>query len=164
MREYYLIWVKGFKYTGLLSAYDASLPNRNSYENQELLTLYKEFYGKPRSPLAEEILHTKYEDRSGSLGEPVAKYQKPREKSAASGYEEVTKPGDNVRKWKCRVCGYIWEGEEPPAECPLCHMDSSYFDEIKKWKCRVCGYECEGVEPPAECPLCHKDSSYFDEV
>ena len=143
---------------------DASLPNRNSYENQELLTLYKEFYGKPLSPLAEEILHTKYTDRSGSLGEPVAKYQKPREKAAASDYEEVTKPGDKVRKWKCRVCGYVFEGEEPPAECPLCHMDSSHFDEIKKWKCRVCGYECEGVEPPAECPLCHMDSSYFDEV
>ena len=21
-------------------------------------------------------------------------------------------------KWVCKVCGYIYEGEEPPAECP----------------------------------------------
>lgn len=143
---------------------DAALANRNSHENQELLELYREFYGKPLSPLAEQILHTTYENRSGMLGEPVTKYQSPRKQESKEEYVEVTKPGDRVRKWKCRVCGYIWEGNEPPAECPLCHKDSSYFDEIKRWRCRICGYECEGVEPPAECPICHKDSSYFDEI
>ena len=143
---------------------DAALANRNSHENQELLELYREFYGKPLSPLAEQILHTTYEDRSGMLGEPVTKYQSPRKQESKEEYVEVTKPGDRVRKWKCRVCGYIWEGNEPPAECPLCHKDSSYFDEIKRWRCRICGYECEGVEPPAECPICHKDSRYFDEI
>ena len=79
-------------------------------------------------------------------------------------YEEVTTPGSATRKWKCRVCGYIYEGDNPPAECPICHMDSSYFDPVKKWKCRICGYICEDVNPPAECPICHKDSSYFDEI
>lgn len=143
---------------------DAALANRNSHENQELLELYREFYRKPLSPLAEQILHTTYEDRSGMLGEPVTKYQSLRKQESKEEYVEVTKPGDRVRKWKCRVCGYIWEGNEPPAECPLCHKDSSYFDEIKRWRCRICGYECEGVEPPAECPICHKDSSYFDEI
>lgn len=143
---------------------DAALANRNSHENQELLELYREFYGKALSPLAEQILHTTYEDRSGMLGEPVTKYQSPRKQESKEEYVEVTKPGDRVRKWKCRVCGYIWEGNEPPAECPLCHKDSSYFDEIKRWRCRICGYECEGVEPPAECPICQKDSSYFDEI
>lgn len=84
---------------------------------------------------------------------------------AGSDYEEVTTgPGDPVRKWKCRVCGCIYEGENPPAECPVCHKDSSYFDLIRKWKCRVCGYVCEDVTPPAECPVCHKDSSFFDEI
>ena len=24
-------------------------------------------------------------------------------------------------KWVCKVCGYIYEGAEPPAECPVCH-------------------------------------------
>lgn len=143
---------------------DAVLANRNSHENRELLALYREFYGKPLSPLAERILHTTYGDRSGSLGEPAAKYQQVRKQEPKEEYVEVTQPGDRVRKWKCRICGYIWEGNEPPAECPICHKDSSYFDEIKKWRCRICGYECEGVEPPAECPICHKDASYFDEI
>jgi rubrerythrin len=43
----------------------------------------------------------------------------------------VTTPGSATRKWKCRVCGYIYEGDNPPAECPICHKDSSYFDEIE---------------------------------
>lgn len=94
---------------------DAALANRNSHENQELLELYRDFYGKPLSPLAEQILHTTYEDRSGMLGEPVTKYQSPRKQESKEEYVEVTKPGDRVRKWKCRVCGYIWEGNEPPA-------------------------------------------------
>ena len=47
---------------------DKQLPNRKSHENQEVLALYKEFYGKPLSPLAEEMLHTSYFDRSADLG------------------------------------------------------------------------------------------------
>jgi predicted nucleic acid-binding Zn-ribbon protein len=22
--------------------------------------------------------------------------------------------------WRCGVCGYVWDGEEPPDECPKC--------------------------------------------
>ena len=25
-------------------------------------------------------------------------------------------------KWVCKVCGYVYEGEEPPKECPKCHQ------------------------------------------
>ncbi|WP_349681824.1 rubredoxin-like domain-containing protein [Acidaminococcus fermentans] len=35
-----------------------------------------------------------------------------------------------MKRWRCRICGYECEGVEPPAECPICHKDSSYFDEI----------------------------------
>ena len=31
------------------------------------------------------------------------------------------------KKWRCTVCGYISEGELPPAQCPVCHSDSSNF-------------------------------------
>ena len=142
---------------------DAQLSRRNSYENEELQALYRDFYGAPLSEKAEKLLHTDYTDRSSLLGSDAGSYRIPKEQPVQKGYEEVTEPGSKTRKWKCRVCGYVYEGEKPPAECPICHKDSSYFDEIKKWRCRICGYECEGVEPPAECPICHKDSSYFDE-
>ena len=34
-------------------------------------------------------------------------------------------------KWVCKVCGYIYEGSEPPAECPVCHAPASQFEEVK---------------------------------
>ena len=168
---------------------DAQMKLRKSHENPELKHLYEEFYRKPLSPIAEEMLHTSYTDRSGLLGEDAGKYKtlltfdvdgaeakngaaaffgeetgKNARSEGTGDYEEVTTPGSATRKWKCRVCGYIYEGDNPPAECPICHKDSSYFDPVKKWKCRICGYICEDVNPPAECPICHKDSSYFDEI
>lgn len=168
---------------------DAQMKLRKSHENPELKQLYEEFYRKPLSPIAEEMLHTSYTDRSGLLGEDAGKYKtlltfdvdgaeakngaaaffgeetgKNARSERTGDYEEVTTPGSATRKWKCRVCGYIYEGDNPPDECPICHMDSSYFDPVKKWKCRICGYICEDVNPPAECPICHKDSSYFDEI
>lgn len=30
-------------------------------------------------------------------------------------------------KWVCAKCGHISEGTTPPAECPVCHHDISYF-------------------------------------
>ncbi|MDD4171858.1 MAG: FAD-dependent oxidoreductase [Syntrophomonas sp.] len=33
-----------------------------------------------------------------------------------------------VNKWKCRVCGYIHEGPEPPEECPVCGAGKEMFD------------------------------------
>lgn len=30
-------------------------------------------------------------------------------------------------KWVCTVCGYVHEGAEPPAECPVCHVGADKF-------------------------------------
>ena len=34
-------------------------------------------------------------------------------------------------KWVCKVCGYIYEGAEPPAECPVCHAPASQFKKVE---------------------------------
>ncbi|QSQ08610.1 Rubrerythrin-1 [Koleobacter methoxysyntrophicus] len=34
---------------------------------------------------------------------------------------------DKSVEWKCRVCGYIYEGNEPPAECPLCKHPKEFY-------------------------------------
>ncbi len=43
------------------------------------------------------------------------------------------------KKFRCTVCGYVYEGENPPAECPVCHAKADKFVEIKeddeKWAC-----------------------------
>ena len=34
-----------------------------------------------------------------------------------------------MKKWICPVCGYVHEGDTPPAECPVCHVPGSKFVE-----------------------------------
>lgn len=36
------------------------------------------------------------------------------------------------KKFRCLVCGYVYEGENPPAECPVCHAKADKFVEIKE--------------------------------
>lgn len=35
-----------------------------------------------------------------------------------------------MKKWQCRVCGYIHAGNEPPEKCPVCQADASEFYEV----------------------------------
>jgi rubrerythrin/uncharacterized membrane protein len=44
------------------------------------------------------------------------------------------------KKWKCTVCGYIHEGDEPPDECPVCKQPKNVF----------VPFEEEDDEAPAE--------------
>ena len=39
-----------------------------------------------------------------------------------------------MKKWVCSVCGYVYEGENPPAECPVCHVGADKFVEQKEDK------------------------------
>lgn len=44
--------------------------------------------------------------------------------------------GENkkMKKWKCKVCGYIYEGENLPADfiCPVCKQPASAFEKIEE--------------------------------
>jgi len=35
---------------------------------------------------------------------------------------------DASTKWRCRNCGYIHEGVEPPTECPACAHPQTYYE------------------------------------
>lgn len=35
---------------------------------------------------------------------------------------------DKPIKWRCRNCGYIHEGNEPPEKCPACAHPTAYFE------------------------------------
>ena len=93
---------------------DGEMKQRLSHENKEIVELYSSFYGKPLSPLAERMLHTAYMDRSGDL-----------------------KQGDKkMAKWKCKVCGYVYEGDELPEDftCPVCRQPASAFEKVEEKK------------------------------
>ena len=100
-----------------------------------------------------------------------------------SYYLSNVKPKIETKKtcYVCRICGYVYEGEELPEDyiCPICKHDASAFDkseksenkkiensietksaeksEKKKYVCLTCGYVYEGDNPPEICPICKKE-------
>ncbi len=99
--------------------------------------------------------------------------------SCTYGYYQSTikksAPKSPVKKgWRCKVCGYVYEGDPLPADylCPLCKHgpeDFEYFEikeepkAAKTWVCTVCGYEHVGDAPPEVCPLCKQGADKFVE-
>ncbi len=51
---------------------------------------------------------------------------------AAGTVEAAEKSTGGTRKWKCQVCGYVYEGDELPEDfvCPICGKGIEYFTEI----------------------------------
>ena len=35
-----------------------------------------------------------------------------------------------TKKWRCTVCGYIYEGPEAPEQCPMCKVGKDKFVEV----------------------------------
>ena len=53
-------------------------------------------------------------------------------------------------KWVCTVCGYVHEGDTPPAECPICHVPAAKFnkrDEERAWAAEHVVGIAQGVDP-----------------
>ena len=38
---------------------------------------------------------------------------------------------DKVVRWKCRNCGYIHEGKNPPQKCPACEHPAAFFEVVE---------------------------------
>ncbi len=106
-----------------LYQHDAALACRESDQNPEIKALYQDFYGQPLSELAEEMLHTQYTDRRRVLGE-------------------------NKMAYRCKVCGYIYEGDELPADyvCPLCHQGVAVFEKVEDKKAPAAGGKLAGTK------------------
>ena len=84
-----------------------------------------------------------------------------------------------MTKWVCKVCGYIYEGEELPEDyiCPVCGVGPEEFEIVEekekpeaaeaKYVCSVCGYVYDGDTPfedlPEDyvCPICQQPKSVF---
>ncbi len=35
---------------------------------------------------------------------------------------------DEPIKWECSICGYVYEGTEPPPRCPYCKRSKEYYE------------------------------------
>ncbi len=63
----------------------------------------------------------------GSLYDELRQEGAPQSEPATSETAEV-EPVE--KKWRCKVCGYIHQGAEPPDICPVCGSDKSVFEEV----------------------------------
>ncbi len=146
---------------------DNMISLRLSHENEEIIAVYKEFYGEPLSELAEKMLHTIYRSRNDILHiTENTEVEQDKKLEAAKG----------KKKYKCKICGYEVEAEELPAgyKCPICGKGNEFFEAIdvaketgkKKYKCKICGYEVEAEELPAgyKCPICGKGNEFFEAI
>ena len=78
------------------------------------------------------------------------------------------------RAWRCRVCGYIHRGPEPPEVCPVCGVSREQFEPYRegpmapdrgvkdRWRCVVCKYVHQGASSPGVCPVCGAASDSFE--
>lgn len=37
-----------------------------------------------------------------------------------------------MKKWVCKICGYVYEGDVPPEKCPQCGVPADQFEEKKE--------------------------------
>ena len=110
---------------------DGSMVLRTSHENPEIKAVYEAFYGRPLSELAEQMLHTSYQDRSGLIQKSSTEQNHPN----VPAKEEIAQGGTKaMSKWKCKICGYIYEGEALPEDftCPLCKQPDSMFEKVEE--------------------------------
>ena len=62
----------------------------------------------------------------------IAKVEAQHEKRYRTLHENVKEnkvfKRNREMKWKCRNCGFIYEGTEPPQVCPACQHPQSYYE------------------------------------
>lgn len=96
-------------------------------ENYEHTTMYPEF-----AKVAEEEGF----DEIASVFRSIAVAEKQHEKRYLALAENIEKDRvfkhDEVIKWRCRNCGYIHEGTEPPDKCPACAHAKAYFELLRE--------------------------------
>ena len=97
--------------------------------------------------------------------------------------EKEEAPAEEVKaakSYKCKICGYIFEGDELPEDfhCPICGRPAEDFElveeepapaEEKKSKgfiCKICGfiYESDTLPEDFHCPICGRPASDFEPV
>lgn len=92
-------------------------------ENLEWTKLYKEAEAVARKEGFEEIAKQFKE-----IAEVKEEHEKRYRKLLKNIKDSTVFKKDKVARWKCRNCGYVHEGKEPPRECPACSHPQAYYE------------------------------------
>ena len=92
-------------------------------ENMEWSTLYPAF-----ALAAEEEGFLDVAESFRQIAEVEARHEQRYRKllDNVNGYKVFAK--DGVVFWKCRNCGYVYQGAEAPQACPACKHPQAYFE------------------------------------
>lgn len=108
---------------GIIASTLDNLKEAAAGENLEWTTLY---------PEAAKIAKKEGFNEIAKVFEEIAKVEKEHEKRYRSlliniEKKRVFKRGSKV-KWRCRNCGYVYEGKEAPKQCPACAHPQAYYE------------------------------------
>lgn len=94
-------------------------------ENEEHTVLYPEF-----ERIAREEGFTEIADIFKEIAEVEEQHEKRYRKLLDSIKRNTVFRRPTPVKWKCRNCGYVHEGVEPPEVCPACAHPKAYYEEL----------------------------------
>ncbi|MCL6472574.1 MAG: rubrerythrin family protein [Firmicutes bacterium] len=114
---------RAFKFLKALGDTRANLKTAIEGENYEHTSMYPEF-----EKVAREEGYLEIADFFKEVAKVEAEHEK-RYKALLNNLESGTvfKKTSKVR-WKCRNCGYIYEGMEAPLTCPACDHPQAYYE------------------------------------
>jgi len=119
-KEHAKVWAKCL---GLIGDTAQNLEEAAKGENYEWTSMYREFAATAREEGFGEI---------AVLMERVADVEAEHEKRYRQLLDRLTSGSSFKRaepiRWRCRNCGYIHEGPEPPETCPACAHPKAFYE------------------------------------
>lgn len=119
-REHAKIWAK---YLGLIGTTEQNLEEAAKGENYEWTDMYKRFA---------EVAEKEGFGEIATLFREVAEVEEEHEKRYRRLLERVRSNTvfrrEQKIRWRCRNCGYVHEGTEPPEACPACAHPRAFYE------------------------------------
>ncbi|QOV18465.1 rubrerythrin family protein [Blautia liquoris] len=121
-KEHAKMWFKEFHGIGDI---EENLKDAAAGENYEWTDMYVQMAKDAREEGFDELAE-KFE----GVAKVEARHEKRYNKLLKSYLDDKTFKGDAPKGWKCRNCGYIYEGEEAPEICPVCAHPKAFFERM----------------------------------
>ena len=108
---------------GIIGDTAANLEAAAAGENLEWTKLYKEAGKVAREEGFEEVANQFKE-----IAEVEEQHEIRYQKLLKNVKEDNVFKKEEIVKWKCRNCGYVYEGKEAPKECPACAPPQGFYE------------------------------------
>ena len=108
---------------GVIGKTDENLLAAADGEKMEWGTLYPDFATTAEEEGFPMVAHSFRE-----IGKVEAYHERRYRKLLENIKKKTLFKKDKVVKWKCRNCGYVYEGNEAPDVCPACQHKQSYYE------------------------------------